>query len=113
MLQLPMPDLVTTGRDLMKWRASIMGFRFRKSIKLLPGVRLNLSKSGVSTSIGRRGATLNFSERGTRGTVGLPGTGLSYSENLTSSGRRSSPGTMAALVVLVLLILAGLFLAVF
>jgi len=29
-----------------------MGFRFRKSIKLLPGIRINLSKSGVSTSVG-------------------------------------------------------------
>lgn len=90
-----------------------MGFRFRKSIRLLPGVRLNLSKSGVSTSIGRRGATVNLSERGARGTVGLPGTGLSYSQDLTNSGRRSSPGSAAALVVLLLVILAGLFLVLF
>lgn len=90
-----------------------MGFRFRKSFRLLPGIRLNLSKSGMSTSIGRRGATVNLSERGARGTVGLPGTGLSYSQNLTSSGRRSSPGSTATLVVLLLVILAGLFLIVF
>lgn len=32
---------------------------FRKSIKILPGVRLNLSKSGVSASLGPRGATVN------------------------------------------------------
>ena len=60
-----------------------MGFRFRKSIKLFPGIRLNLSKSGVSASIGRPGATVNISERGTRGTVGIPGTGMSYSEQLS------------------------------
>lgn len=60
-----------------------MGFRFRKSIKLLPGVKLNFSKSGVSTSIGVPGATVNLSKRGTRGTVGIPGTGVSYSENLS------------------------------
>ena len=60
-----------------------MGFRFRKSIKLLPGIRLNLSKSGVSASIGKPGATVNISERGTRGTVGIPGTGMSYSEPLS------------------------------
>jgi hypothetical protein len=59
-----------------------MGFRFRKTIKLFPGVRLNFSKSGVSTSIGAPGATINISKRGTRGTVGIPGTGISYSENL-------------------------------
>ncbi len=60
-----------------------MGFRFRKTIKLFPGVRLNFSKSGVSTSIGAPGATINISKRGTRGTVGIPGTGISYSENLS------------------------------
>ncbi len=53
-----------------------MGFRFRKTIKLFPGVRLNFSKSGVSTSIGGPGATINISKRGTRGTVGIPGTPL-------------------------------------
>ncbi|OOG58075.1 DUF4236 domain-containing protein [Polaromonas sp. C04] len=61
-----------------------MGFRFRKNIKILPGIRINLSKSGVSTSIGKPGATINISERGTRGTVGIPGTGISYSEKLSS-----------------------------
>jgi hypothetical protein len=60
-----------------------MGFRFRKTIKLFPGVRLNFSKSGVSSSIGGPGATINISKRGTRGTVGIPGTGVSYSENLS------------------------------
>lgn len=57
-----------------------MGFRFRKSIKLFPGVRINLSKSGFSTSVGVPGATVNFSDKGTRTTVGVPGTGISYSE---------------------------------
>lgn len=55
-----------------------MGFRFRKSIKLFPGVRLNLSKTGVSTSIGRPGAMMNIRGRRVRASVGLPGTGLSY-----------------------------------
>ena len=31
-------------------------FRFRRSIKILPGIRLNVGKRGVSTSIGVRGA---------------------------------------------------------
>ena len=29
-----------------------MGLRFRKSISLIPGVRLNFSKSGMSVSAG-------------------------------------------------------------
>lgn len=53
--------------------------RFRKSVKIMPGVRLNLSKSGVSTSIGGRGATVNVGKRGIRSTLSVPGTGLSWS----------------------------------
>jgi uncharacterized protein DUF4236 len=71
-----------------------MGFRFRKSFKIAPGVRINLSKSGVSTSVGRRGATLNFSSKGTRATVGIPGSGLSASEMLTRSNRASEQNEM-------------------
>ena len=60
-----------------------MAFRFRRSLRLFPGVRLNFSKSGVSASVGVRGATLNLGQRGARATVGLPGTGLSYTTPLT------------------------------
>jgi hypothetical protein len=60
-----------------------MGFRFRKRIKLAPGVHINLSRRGVSTSLGAPGATVNVSKRGTRATVGLPGTGLSYTEQVS------------------------------
>jgi hypothetical protein len=64
-----------------------MGFRFRRSVRIMPGVRLNLSKSGISTSLGGRGATLNIGRRGTRATVGIPGTGLSYSTRLSGAAR--------------------------
>nr|WP_267957881.1 DUF4236 domain-containing protein [Rhodovulum sulfidophilum] len=66
--------------------------RFRKSIKVMPGVRLNVSGSGVSTSIGGRGATVNLSKRGVRSTLSVPGTGLSWSSQKGwSEGSRSSP----------------------
>ncbi|WP_439815177.1 DUF4236 domain-containing protein [Zavarzinia sp. CC-PAN008] len=55
-----------------------MGLRFQKSIRILPGVRLNLSKSGISLSLGRPGATLNVGHGRTRTSLGLPGTGVSY-----------------------------------
>jgi hypothetical protein len=70
----------------------IMGFRFRRSIKLLPGVRINLSKSGVSTSVGVPGATINFSDKGTRTTVGIPGSGMSYSERVSGNQAGQEPG---------------------
>ena len=73
-----------------------MGFRFRKSIRLLPGVRLNISKSGFSTSVGRPGATINIGKRGVRGTVGLPGSGLSYSEMLVNREENSGESAYQA-----------------
>jgi hypothetical protein len=73
-----------------------MGFRFRKSLKIAPGVRWNLGLSGSSVSIGRRGASVNFSKRGARMTVGIPGTGISYSERV-GGGSRKMAQTAAAL----------------
>jgi hypothetical protein len=61
-----------------------MGFRFRRSVKILPGVRLNFSKSGVSTSFGGRGYTVNVGKRGITRTVGLPGTGLSITSRVAT-----------------------------
>jgi Protein of unknown function (DUF4236) len=66
-----------------------MGFRFHRRLRLFPGVRLNFSKSGVSTSIGRRGAWLTLGKRRARVTVGLPGSGLSYTS--TSSSHHADP----------------------
>ena len=67
-----------------------MSFRFRRSIKIIPGVRLNVGKRGMSVSTGVRGARVTFGSSGTRVTAGLPGSGLSYSTKLdvgTSNGR--------------------------
>jgi hypothetical protein len=55
-----------------------MGWRFQKRIRILPGVSINLSKSGVSTSLGPRGCKTNISKRGVKQTLGIPGTGLSF-----------------------------------
>lgn len=78
-----------------------MGFRFRRSVKITPGVRLNASRFGLSTSIGRRDAWLRFGPRGMRSTVGIPGTGISYTES-TSKRPRSVAGL--AIVVLVVIL---------
>ncbi len=42
-----------------------MGFRFRKSISIIPGVRVNLSNGAPSLSIGPRGASLSVGKNGT------------------------------------------------
>ncbi len=82
-----------------------MGFRFRKSISLLPGVRLNLSKRGGSVSLGEKGSTVNFGASGERTTFGLPGSGLSYSR-YTPYGKRG--GAKGWLWVALGLLVAGL-----
>ena len=86
-----------------------MGFRFRRRLRVVPGIYLNFSKSGVSTSIGRRGATLNLSGNGARTTVGLPGTGLSYRSkpvpwSQPGAGAGQQPSALAVVIVAVVLI---------
>src|SRR5580704_17806248 len=61
-----------------------MGWRFRQSFTVIPGVRLNLSKSGLSASIGGAPFTLNVGPRGVVGTASIPGTGLSVHHRFTT-----------------------------
>jgi len=59
-----------------------MGFRFCRRVRLIPGLRVNLSRSGPSLSIGHRGGRYTFGPRGRRVTLGLPGTGLYWTERV-------------------------------
>ena len=59
-------------------------FRFRRSFRILPGLRWNIGKRSSSVSVGGRGFHYTIGSAGTRTTVGLPGTGLAY----TSVNRR-------------------------
>ncbi len=66
-----------------------MGFRFRRTIRIVPGVRLNLSRSGPSISLGARGFRYTVGPKGTQTTVGLPGSGLSWtSKRPCTKGRQ-------------------------
>ena len=79
-----------------------MGWRFRRSVRLFPGMRLNLGKSGPSLSLGVRGFHETFGRRGRRTTVGLSGTGISYSTH--SSRRRRHGATLGGFLTLALII---------
>ncbi len=60
-----------------------MGWRFRKSFKILPGFRLNIGKRGISgISAGPRGFTTNIGKRGIFQNLGISGTGLSFREKI-------------------------------
>lgn len=67
-----------------------MLFRFRKTLKIAPGIRLNFGKTGGSVRLGPRGAAYTFGTSGQRVTAGLPGTGLSVTHKIGAKGRRSS-----------------------
>ena len=59
-----------------------MGLRFRKSVTILPGVKLNIGKTGASLSVGAKGVHANIHTSGKlTGTVSLPGTGISYQKS--------------------------------
>jgi len=55
-----------------------MGFRYRHTVRVLPGMHLNLSQRGVSATLGRPGLSINAGPRGLRPSVGIPGTGIGY-----------------------------------
>ena len=87
-----------------------MGFRFRQSIRLGPGLRLNLGRRGASLSLGGKGLTVNLGPRGGRVTAGLPGTGLAYSSRIGGAApRRARPKTTVFSLLLTLGLLLGLY----
>ncbi len=59
-----------------------MGLRFRKSIKLMKGVRLNLSSHGVSLTLGQSPLTVSLGSNGVYATSSIPKTGISYRQKL-------------------------------
>lgn len=103
-----------------------MGLRFRKSIKIAPGLKLNLNKKSVSVTAGTKGAHYTVSSTGKKtASVGIPGTGISYTETSSSGnggaskcesnqngsgGKKKARGCLvAALVLLAIYMFGGLY----
>jgi uncharacterized protein DUF4236 len=82
-----------------------VSLRFRRRFRVAPGITLNLSKSGLSTSIGVRGAHVTFGRRGRRATIGLPGSGLSWSEYQPYRHHLVEPHPGATLFWIVILVI--------
>ena len=86
---------------MINWLANVfatesgemMGLRFRRSVGVFPGVRLNLSRSGISTTIGVRGASFTAGSRGSHVNIGLPGTGLSIHQRIDAGSKRPTIST--------------------
>ena len=70
-----------------------MGLRFRKSIKIVPGVRLNIGKKSVGVSAGVKGyrKSINSSGRVTT-SIGTPVAGVSYvkTENFKTKKKKAA-----------------------
>lgn len=74
-----------------------MSLRFRRSVQIAPGVKLNLTKTGLGLTAGVRGAhySVNTSGRVTR-SVGIPGTGLYYQDRRSAARPAAARGRPAA-----------------
>ena len=69
-----------------------MPFRFYRRRQILPGVRVNLSRSGPSLTFGVKGAHVTVGKRGVSRTVGIPGSGIFYtSKSGQHTGVRHEP----------------------
>jgi Protein of unknown function (DUF4236) len=53
-----------------------MSWRFRKTFKVLPGVKLNLTRHGLSATLGAAPFSVNVGPKGVYTNVSIPGTGL-------------------------------------
>ena len=73
-----------------------MSLRFTRRVSLIPGLRVNLSKSGASLSIGHRGAWYTVGHHRRRVSVGAPGTGLYWTENYPGGAPAPHGGHRAA-----------------
>ncbi len=76
-----------------------MSFRFRRSIKLLPGIKLNIGTRGPSITTGVPGTHITMGGSSTRATVGLPGTGMSYTETIGRTGRGKARGSVPVIAI--------------
>ena len=76
-----------------------MATYIRKTIKLLPWVKLNINKTGMSLSIGPRGAKLNISKKGVYFNTSIPGTGL-YNKTKVGTSLLWGLGVAAAVIAI-------------
>lgn len=75
-----------------------MGLRFRKELRVIKLVRLNISKSGVSTTIGPRGLSINIGRRGIFRNLGIPGSGFFMRDRIAGPCAGSSTGFWSRLI---------------
>lgn len=71
-----------------------MAWTFRRRVKLIPGIHLNFSKSGISTSIGVKGASVTIGKSGAYLNAGIPALGIYSRQKLTGGSPQASAPTV-------------------
>ena len=82
-----------------------MSIRFRRRIRIAPGVHLNLGLHGVGLSVGPRGLHVGMNRQGMYTSAGIPGTGI-YAVHHVRSSQAEHPdvhGNAAGCVVAVII----------
>lgn len=95
-----------------------MGLRFRRRLRIFPGLWLNVSKRSGPLSAGGRVVTVNVSPKGHQETISAPGTGVSYRTRRRPIGRSGRPAAapsgsirtahIVSVIIIALLILYAL-----
>ena len=68
-----------------------MGFKFRKSIKIAPGIKLNFNKKSTGVTFGGKGVKYTINSKGKRTkSLGIPGTGLYYTTTTGGNTKKKS-----------------------
>ncbi|OCL86268.1 DUF4236 domain-containing protein [Arcobacter porcinus] len=62
-----------------------MALRFRKSIKILPGIRVNISSKGTSLNVGPRGSSISIGKQGVYSNTSIPGIGISFRKKISNN----------------------------
>lgn len=90
------------------------GWNFRKRKTIVPGVNLNFSKKGITTSVGPKGAKVSLGPNGTYLNTSIPGTGLYRRQKIgndyTNSNGKNKNGCLRSIVwgILIFHLLGGI-----
>ncbi len=92
-----------------------MALRFRKTIKIATGLKVNVGKKSASVTVGGKGFTATKGTAGSSVSAGVPGSGLSYTKRTGRKSNGTEPGdappsrlAVGIAVVVVALILIGI-----
>lgn len=92
-----------------------MGWKFRKRVKVAPGVKVNLTNSGTSVTVGGKGGSVNVGKKGVYGNVGIPGTGIYNRKKISdiSKEQKDEPEELTGSAFVFAAIIASIFIGMF